>query len=122
MEEESKGMRIAGAIVVSLVAMCVVCASALADTAYYYSVKGIIKGMPGDGLAKNEMLVKHQPIPDYRDDSGAIVGMMAMTMPFYLKEGVSLEGIKAGDAVELKVEQHLHPKFTEEVVSIKRVE
>jgi Cu/Ag efflux protein CusF len=109
-------------IFVALFVACAVSTSALADTAYYYTVKGIIKGMPGDGLAKNEMLVKHQPIPDYRDDSGAIVGMMAMTMPFYLKEGVSLEGIKAGDSVELKVEQHLKPKFTEEVISIKKVE
>ena len=109
-------------IFVALVVACAVSTSALADTAYYYTVKGIIKGMPGDGLAKNEMLVKHQPIPDYRDDSGAIVGMMAMTMPFYLKEGVSLEGIKAGDSVELKVELHLAPKFTEEVTSIKKVE
>ena len=106
----------------ALVVACAVSTAAFADTAYYYTVKGIIKGMPGDGLAKNEMLVKHQPIPDYRDDSGAIVGMMAMTMPFYLKDGVSLEGIKAGDSVELKVEQHLTPKFTEEVVSIKKAQ
>ncbi len=105
-----------------LFSACAVASTALADTAYSYTVKGIIKGMPGDGLAKNEMLVKHQPIPDYRDDTGAIVGMMAMTMPFYLKEGLSLDGIKAGDNVELKVEQHLQPKFTEEVVSLKKVE
>jgi Cu/Ag efflux protein CusF len=109
-------------IFLSLVAACAVSTSALADTAYYYTVKGIIKGMPGDGLAKNEMLVKHQPIPDYRDDTGAIVGMMAMTMPFYLKEGLSLEGIKAGDNVELKIEQHLQPKFTEEVIAVKKTE
>jgi Cu/Ag efflux protein CusF len=109
-------------ILVALVAACVVSTSALADTAYYYTVKGIIKGMPGDGLGKNEMLVKHQPIPDYRDDTGAIVGMMGMTMPFYLKEGLSVEGIKAGDSVELKIEQHLKPKFTEEVVAVKKAE
>jgi Cu/Ag efflux protein CusF len=106
----------------ALVAACAVSTSALADTAYYYTVKGIIKGMPGDGLAKNEMLVKHQPIPDYRDDTGMIVGMMGMTMPFYLKEGLSLDGLKAGDNVELKVEQHLQPQFSEEVVSIKKTE
>lgn len=104
------------------VVACAVSTAVFADTPYYYSVKGIIKGMPGDGLAKNEMLVKHQAIPEYRDDSGAVVGMMAMTMPFYLKEGLSLEGIKAGDSVELKIEQHLQPKFTEEVVALKKVE
>lgn len=122
MVELSKRMTVMKNFLLAFVAACSLATSAVADTAYYYSVKGIIKGMPGDGLAKNEMLVKHQPIPDYRDDSGAIVGMMAMTMPFYLKEGLSLEGIKAGDTVELKVEQHLKPKFTEEVISIKKVE
>jgi Cu/Ag efflux protein CusF len=45
-----------------------------------------------------------------------------MTMPFYLKEGLSLDGIKAGDSVELKVEQHLKPTFTEEVISVKKVQ
>lgn len=115
-------MKLFKACVLSFIASVAVSTVAVADTAYYYTVKGIIKGMPGDGLAANELLVKHQPIPDYRDDTGAIVGMMAMTMPFFLAEGVSLQGVKAGDAVELKVEQHLKPKFTEEVTSIEKVE
>ena len=101
---------------------CLSVGSALADTAYHYTVKGIVKGMPGDGLAANEILVKHQPIPEYRDETGAIVGMMAMTMPFYLAKDVALHGIKAGDSVELKVEQHLKPQFTEEVTEIKKVQ
>lgn len=109
----------AAAIIVSCVVTSV---SAFADNAYVFTVKGIIKGLPGDGRATNEILVKHQPIPDYRDDTGKITGMMAMTMPFYLADGVSLSGIKAGDSVELKVEQHLKPEFTEKVTSIKRVE
>ncbi len=96
--------------------------NAVADTAYFYTVKGIIKGMPGDGRAANEILVKHQPIPGYRDETGAITGMMAMTMPFYVSEGVSVAPFKAGDAVELKVEQHLAPKFSELVVEIKKSE
>ena len=95
---------------------------AFADTPYFYTVKGIVKGMPGEGRAANEILVKHQPIPEFRDEDGVITGMMAMTMPFYLAEGVSLNGIKAGDSVELKVEQHLKPTFTETVASIKKVE
>lgn len=95
---------------------------AFADTPYFFTVKGIVKGMPGEGRAANEILVKHQPIPEYRDQDGTVIGMMAMTMPFYLAEGVSLAGIKAGDAVEMKVEQHLKPTFTENVTSIKKVE
>lgn len=109
-------------VALSLLGLVAVMQVSLADNAYHYTVKGVVKGMPGDGLAKNEILVKHAPIPDYRDDSGAIVGMMAMTMPFYLAEGVSLNGIQEGDTVEMKVEQHLSPKFTEEVASIKKLQ
>ena len=96
--------------------------NARADTAYFYTVKGILKGMPGDGRAANEILVKHQPIPGYRDETGEITGMMAMTMPFYLSDAVSVASLRAGDAVELKIEQHLAPKFSELVVEIKKTE
>lgn len=109
-------------IALSFFVTCSVSTAAFADTAYHFTVRGIIKGLPGDGRAANEILVKHQPIPEYRDETGAITGMMAMTMPFYLAEGVSLGGVKAGDAVELKVEQHLKPKFTEVVTVIKKAE
>jgi Cu/Ag efflux protein CusF len=107
------------AVVLSCIATVTV---AYADDAYVFTVKGIIKGLPGDGRAANEILVKHQPIPDYRDDTGTITGMMAMTMPFYVGEGVSLKEFKAGDPIEMKVEQHLKPTFSEFVTSIKRVE
>jgi Cu/Ag efflux protein CusF len=115
-------MSLMRSLAVACLVACSCVSSAVADTAYHFTVKGIIKSMPGDGLANNEILVKHQPIPEYRDESGAIVGMMAMTMPFYLAKDVSLKGIKAGDAVEFKVEQHLKPQFTEVVTEIKKVE
>lgn len=94
--------------------------SARADDAYKFKVKGVIRGLPGQGLAKDEVLVKHQEIPEYRDQSGKVVGMMAMTMPFYLAPGVSMEGLRIGDPVELEIEQHLEPEFSERVVTIKK--
>jgi Cu/Ag efflux protein CusF len=90
------------------------------EAVYTFQVKGIIKALPGAGLASNEILVKHEPIPDYRDESGKVVGMMAMTMPFYLDKSVSLKGISAGDRVELVVEQRVKPRFSDKVVSIKK--
>jgi Cu/Ag efflux protein CusF len=108
----------------SLVVVFVVALSASlahADDAYTFKVKGVIRGMPGKGLAKNEILVKHQDIPEYRDESGKVVGMMAMTMPFYLSPELSLDGFALGDSVELEVEQHLEPEFSEKVVAIKKV-
>jgi len=46
---------------------------------------------------------------------------MAMTMPFYLAEGLSISGIGVGDPVQLVVEQRLEPKYSEKVVSIAKV-
>lgn len=93
-----------------------------ADEAYSFKVNGVVRALPGQGLAKDEILVKHEEIPDYRDQSGKVVGMMAMTMPFYLAPGVPLEGISVGDRIELRVEQHLKPDFSEKVVELTKVE
>jgi hypothetical protein len=87
---------------------------------YTLHVRGVVKALPGPGFAPNEILVKHEPIPDYRDESGKIVGMMAMTMPFYLEKTVSLKDISVGDSVELVVEQRIKPSFSDKVVSIKK--
>jgi len=92
-----------------------------ADAAYSYTVKGVIKALPSNGRAANELIVKHEPIPDYRDEAGNVVGMMAMTMPFYLAENASLGGLQVGDAIELTVEQKLKPKFSEQVVAVKKI-
>jgi hypothetical protein len=58
--------------------------------------------------------------------------MMPMTMPFYLSPQVALLGSNAatitlgdlsvGDKVELEVEQRFVPKFSEQVVTLKKVE
>ncbi len=97
--------------------------NAWAQDVFSYSVKGVVKALPGNGRASNEIIVKHEAIPDYRDESGNIVGMMAMTMPFYLAKTTKLDGgISVGDAVEMNVEQRLKPRFTEEVVGIKKSE
>ncbi len=95
---------------------------AKADEAYTFKVQGVVKGLPGQGLGKDEILIKHQEIPEYRDESGKVVGMMAMTMPFYLTPGLTLDGIAVGDQVELRVEQRLKPEFSEKVVEIKKAE
>jgi len=92
-----------------------------AEEAYTFKVKGVVRALPGKGTAANEVLIKHEEIPDYRDSSGTVVGMMAMTMPFYLGPGVSLSGIAVGDSVELVVEQKLEPKYSELVTSIAKV-
>lgn len=95
---------------------------ARADQVFSFTVKGVVKGLPGDGLAKNEILVKHEAIPSYRDEAGNMVGMHPMTMGFYLSDKVSAEGIKVGDSIEMVVEQTIKPKFNEQVVSLKKAQ
>ena len=99
---------------------CVSVASA--QETYSYTVKGVVRALPGNGLAANEILVKHEPIPEYRDETGAVVGMMAMTMPFYLSESLSAKDLRVGDSVEMVVEQRIKPKFEEKVVSLNKTE
>ena len=105
-----------------LFALLILVANAAAQESHSYTVKGVIKALPGNGRAANELIVKHEPIPNYRDEAGNVVGMMAMTMPFYLAESVSTSGLAVGDNVELTVEQKLKPKFSEQVVVLKKLE
>lgn len=95
---------------------------ARADQVFSFTVKGVVKGLPGNGLAKNEILVKHEAIPTYRDEAGNMVGMHPMTMGFYLSEKVSAEGLHVGDSIEMVVEQTIKPKFIEQVVSLKKLQ
>ena len=92
-----------------------------AQDKYSYTVKGVIRALPGNGRAANEILVKHEPIPEYRDESGKVVGMMGMTMPFYLSADAPVSDLHVGDKIEMVVEQQLQPTFAEKVVSIKKV-
>jgi len=111
------------AIVVFIFSLVLLCSNVYAGEEGVYSlqVRGVVKALPGPGIAANEILVKHEPIPDYRDESGNVVGMMAMTMPFYLAKSVSLDGIAVGDVVEMVVEQRIKPKFSDSVVAIKEI-
>ncbi len=108
-------------LLAAVIALTLSAAPAVAEDSYTFKVKGVVRALPGEGRAANEILVKHEEIPDYRDSSGEVVGMMAMTMPFYLAPQVSLKGIAEGDAVELVVEQRLQPKYSEQVTSITKL-
>jgi Cu/Ag efflux protein CusF len=67
-----------------------------------YEVRGEIVALPS--LGSREVRVRHEAIPDFRDDGGRKVGMEAMTMPFTLAEGVSTDGFAVGDAVSFTLE------------------
>lgn len=97
-----------------------------AQDSFTYHVKGVIKAIPPQGAGASdgtkEIIVKHEAIPDYRDEAGNMVGMTAMTMPFYLSGDLKSAAIAVGDQVELVVEQRLKPRFSEVVVSLKKID
>lgn len=67
-----------------------------------YEVRGEIVGLPSVG--SREIMVKHDAVPGFKDDTGKVVGMEGMTMPFTLGEGVSTDGLAAGDPVSFTLE------------------
>lgn len=59
-----------------------------------YQVRGVVRAVAEDGLQ-----IRHEAIPGFRDASGEMVGMQAMSMDFALAPGVSSEGLQPGDKV-----------------------
>jgi Cu/Ag efflux protein CusF len=72
-----------------------------AASARRYTVRGEIVTLPAPGAGPRQIAVRHEAIPDFADRDGKVVGMGAMVMPFELAPGVSAEGLREGDPVEL---------------------
>ncbi|RLB51875.1 MAG: hypothetical protein DRJ42_16065 [Deltaproteobacteria bacterium] len=64
-----------------------------------YTVRGRIADVIGDDVS-----IQHEEIADFKNRDGETVGMMTMTMAFHRPEGVSMDGISVGDAVEFTFE------------------
>jgi Cu/Ag efflux protein CusF len=72
-------------------------------TVHSYTVRGQVASVPVAGDPRTEFQVRHEAIPEFKGP-GDEVGMDTMTMPFPLRDGVSLEGIAVGDKVEVTFE------------------
>ncbi|MFA7237973.1 MAG: copper-binding protein [Phycisphaeraceae bacterium] len=86
-----------------------------------YTVRGEIVQLPGAGSVDSQMLIRHEAIPDFVDDQGKVVGMMSMTMPFPVATGVSLEGLKVGDAIQFTFELDWKAKVPYQIVKIEKL-
>lgn len=87
-----------------------------------YTVNGVVERLPEPGTARPEIVIRHAAIPDFVDAEGHETGMPGMTMPFPLGDGVALEGIAAGTAVELtfRVDWRGAPPF--EITALRRAD
>lgn len=85
-----------------------------------YVVRGTIRQLPSK--PGGELFIRHEPIPDYVNRDGKVVGMHAMTMPFWIAEGVSLDEFASGDRVEFTFESRWHPKPEDKIVAIRKID
>lgn len=74
-----------------------------------YLVRGLIIGLPDPKKPGSDLQLRHERIPDFKDASGATIGMNAMIMPFPIAKGVTLEGFKEGDKVEFTFAAWMQP-------------
>lgn len=92
-----------------------------APDAEVYQVRGEVTQLPDPENPSAQLMVQHEPIPDFKNSKGEMVGMNAMEMPFPVGEGVSLEGVAVGDKVLLTFEVQFQPSTRYEVTAIEKL-
>jgi Cu/Ag efflux protein CusF len=68
-----------------------------------YTVRGMIRELPPQGT-RDDVLIHHEAMEDFKDRDGDNVGMKAMVMPFTPARGLPLEELSKGDRVQFTFE------------------
>jgi hypothetical protein len=92
-----------------------------ASDAQLYLIRGEVISVPQVGKPGTEFIVKHEPVDNFRNASGQIVGMSTMGMPFSPGKGVLLDGIKRGDKIEMRWVMQWKPEAKEYVDSVRKL-
>lgn len=88
-----------GLVCAVLLAACKEPVPAPPPAADHYVVRGEIARLPA--RPGDELSVRHEAIPGFKDRTGATVGMDAMVMGFGVGPGLSLGGLEVGDKVQV---------------------
>ena len=64
----------------------------------HYTLRAEIVKMPD--RPGGYVTLRHEPIDEFTDETGKVVGMNSMVMPFPVGHGSSLKGIAVGDKIE----------------------
>lgn len=113
-------LRLAASLSMSIALLCAGCgkpAEAPAVPVDTYAMRGEIVRLPRP--ESPEIAIRHEAVPDFRDEAGKVVGMEAMTMPFALAPEVDLAGLAPGDKVAFTLEMRW--KATRDIVRISRI-
>ena len=76
--------------------------AAQGPTARRYTVRGEVVRLPAPASRDGELFVRHEPIDDFVDGSGRVVGMASMTMPFPVAPGAFAGQLAVGDKIEFR--------------------
>lgn len=86
-----------------------------------YTVRGQVTQLPDPGNPGTGLYLNHEAIDDFVSRDGEMVGMDPMNMPFQVDEEVALEGIGAGDVVEVKLHVDWEADVAAEIVEIREL-
>jgi Cu/Ag efflux protein CusF len=64
---------------------------------HVYHMRGEIKAL--GTTPEGDITIHHEAVPEFRNTLDQVEPMGSMTMPFEVKKGVSLEGLKVGDKI-----------------------
>lgn len=94
---------------------------AFADEVYRYRVTGVVKKLPSNE-SKADISIRHDPIPDYVDETGKKVGMNTMTMPFTLSDPSLAHSLGIGDRIEFLLESRWKPKPSDLITELRKID
>ncbi len=95
-------IRLAGALM--LLAASAGCQQQPAAPPEIYRVRAQVRQVPAPDAARGEILVRHEAIPNFKNEGGEVVGMDSMSMPFPLADAGMAAGVAAGDRIEMEFE------------------
>src|SRR5690606_29889329 len=95
----------AALVVLGLALAAGACKQEPSAPAAQYTVRAEIKSLPEPG-GSEVLFLHHEAIPTFVTREGQQRGMMSMSMPFAVADGVSLEGLSPGDKVEATFAVH----------------
>ena len=91
------------------------------EVVHTYTVRGRIVSLPSAEDPASELRIHHEAIDTFKSAAGEATPMKAMTMTFPPAEGVSLDGLAVGDAVEFVFRMQWEPVVGMSTTSIKKL-
>jgi Cu/Ag efflux protein CusF len=74
-----------------------------AANARRYTVRGEIVRLPAPSGGTRQVAIRHEPIEDFANEAGSVVGMDSMVMQFDVAPAVALDDVRLGDKVEVRL-------------------